>query len=103
MIPNLRDFGKAEASPKSLLHILIGRCFIPRTVHVAAYKMSPHMTGFTPNYREDIAVKINFLENRIFVLIYKIDELVKSSKTVMPDLIRHPEVIGFTGFRLSPE
>jgi hypothetical protein len=32
-----------------------------------------------------------------------IDGLVKSPKTVMPDLIRHPEVIGFTGFRLSPE
>jgi hypothetical protein len=31
------------------------------------------------------------------------DGLVKSPKTVMPDLIRHPEVIGFTGFRLSPE
>ena len=32
-----------------------------------------------------------------------IDNLVKTSKTVMPDLIRHPEVIEFTGFRLSPE
>ena len=32
-----------------------------------------------------------------------IDNLVKSSKTVMPDLIRHPEIIGVTGFRLSPE
>jgi len=40
-----------------------------------------------------------------------IDGLVKSPKTVMPDpgsspgqaLIRHPEVIEFTGFRLSPE
>jgi len=31
------------------------------------------------------------------------DNLVKSPKTVMPDLIRHPEVIEFTGFRLSPE
>jgi len=33
----------------------------------------------------------------------KVDNLVKSPKTVMPDLIRHPEVIEFTGFRLSPE
>jgi len=33
----------------------------------------------------------------------KFDNLVKSPKTVMPDLIRHPEVIEFTGFRLSPE
>jgi len=33
----------------------------------------------------------------------KFDGLVKSPKTVMPDLIRHPEVIEFTGFRLSPE
>ena len=32
-----------------------------------------------------------------------VDNLVKSPKTVMPDLIRHPEVIEFTGFRLSPE
>jgi len=31
------------------------------------------------------------------------DGFVKSPKTVMPDLIRHPEVIVFTGFRLSPE
>ncbi|MBW1765525.1 MAG: hypothetical protein JRJ65_00560 [Deltaproteobacteria bacterium] len=28
----------------------------------------------------------------------KIDELVKSLLTVMPDLIRHPEHIDFTGF-----
>jgi len=32
-----------------------------------------------------------------------IDELVKSPEIVMPDLIRHPELIEFTGFRLSPE
>ena len=31
------------------------------------------------------------------------DKLVKSPKTVMPDLIRHPELIEITGFRLSPE
>jgi len=36
-------------------------------------------------------------------LKFKVDNLVKSPKTVMPDLIRHPEVIEFTGFRLSPE
>jgi hypothetical protein len=29
---------------------------------------------------------------------FNLDELVKSPKTVMPDLIRHPEVTGFTGF-----
>jgi len=34
---------------------------------------------------------------------FKIDALVKSLKIVMPDLIRHPERIDFTGFRLSPE
>jgi hypothetical protein len=33
----------------------------------------------------------------------KIDEFVKSRCTVMPDLIRHPEHIEMTGFRLSPE
>ena len=32
-----------------------------------------------------------------------IDELVKSHLIVMPDLIRHPEHIIFTGFRRSPE
>ena len=31
------------------------------------------------------------------------EELVKSPKTVIPDLIRYPEVVEFTGFRLSPE
>jgi hypothetical protein len=31
------------------------------------------------------------------------DKLVKSLEIVMPDLIRHPERIEFTGFRLSPE
>ena len=72
LIPNLRDYDEAEASPKSLLHILIGRGFIPRTDHVGAYKMSPYITGFTPKYGKDMAVKVNFLENRIFVLIYKI-------------------------------
>ena len=36
-------------------------------------------------------------------IAYNFDNLVKSPKTVMPDLIRHPEVIEFTGFRLSPE
>ena len=34
--------------------------------------MSSYITGFTPNYRENMAVKVDFLENRIFVLIYKI-------------------------------
>jgi hypothetical protein len=33
----------------------------------------------------------------------KTDEFVKSPNTVMPDLIRHPEFIEITGFRLSPE
>jgi hypothetical protein len=33
----------------------------------------------------------------------KVDGFVKSLRIVMPDLIRHPEAIEFTGFRLSPE
>ena len=41
-------------------------------------------------------------KNRIGVR-FNVDSFVKSPKTVMPDLIRHPEVIEFTGFRLSPE
>jgi len=39
----------------------------------------------------------------VFNWASRIDDLVKSPKTVMPDLIRHPEVIEFAGFRLSPE
>jgi hypothetical protein len=34
---------------------------------------------------------------------FLIDAFVKSPRIVMPDLIRHPELIEFTGFRLSPE
>ena len=41
--------------------------------------------------------------HRYYIPFNKIDKLVKSPKTVMPDLIRHPEAIEFTGFRLSPE
>jgi len=33
----------------------------------------------------------------------KVDLLVKNLKAVMPDLIRHSEVVELTGFRLSPE
>jgi len=33
----------------------------------------------------------------------KIDEFVKSPLMVMPDLIRHPEPVEFTGFQLPPE
>ena len=33
----------------------------------------------------------------------KYDEFVKSPKTVMPHLIRHPELVEITGFRLSSE
>ena len=40
----------------------------------------------------------------LFTLIVSIvDALVKSPKNVIPDLIRYPEVVEFTGFRLSPE
>ncbi|MEA1947656.1 MAG: hypothetical protein U9N83_10200 [Thermodesulfobacteriota bacterium] len=31
----------------------------------------------------------------------KVDGFVKSPNTVMPDLIRHPELIEITGFRLG--
>jgi hypothetical protein len=44
--------------------------------------------------------------NRVISTFYECintDELVKSLEIVMPDLIRHPERIEFTGFRLSPE
>jgi len=34
---------------------------------------------------------------------WNVDGLVKSNNTVMPDLIRHPEVLDITGFRLYPE
>jgi hypothetical protein len=39
----------------------------------------------------------------LFFRQINLDALVKSPKIVMPDLIRHPEVVEFTGFRLSPE
>ena len=39
----------------------------------------------------------------IKVTLNNIDEFVKSPKTVMPDLIRHPKLIEITGFLLSPE
>jgi len=35
--------------------------------------------------------------------VLNIDNPVKSLEIVMPDLIRHPERIEITGFRLSPE
>jgi hypothetical protein len=38
-----------------------------------------------------------------FASIPKIDELIKSLQTVMPDLIRHPERIEIDRFRLLPE
>ena len=42
-------------------------------------------------------------ETTLLSLFNSIDALVKSPIIVMPDLIRHPEVVEFTGFRLSPE
>jgi hypothetical protein len=33
----------------------------------------------------------------------KVDGFAKTPPIVMPDLIRHPEAIEFTGFRPSPE
>jgi len=38
-----------------------------------------------------------------FYWTIKIDGFVKSPIIVMPDLIRHPEPVEFTGFRLPPE
>jgi hypothetical protein len=38
-----------------------------------------------------------------FYEFIKFDGFVKSLLIVMPDLIRHPEPIEFTGFRLPPE
>ena len=43
--------------------------------------------------------KNHMLINRFFKKL-KFDELVKSPKTVMPDLIRHPEVVEITGLAL---
>jgi hypothetical protein len=34
---------------------------------------------------------------------FNYDGFLKSRRIVMPDLIRHPEPINITGFRLSPE
>jgi hypothetical protein len=35
--------------------------------------------------------------------MYNIDAFVKNPQIVMPGLIRHPELVDITGFRLSPE
>jgi len=35
--------------------------------------------------------------------LMKYDEALKHLQIVMPDLIRHPECLDYTGFRLSPE
>jgi len=35
--------------------------------------------------------------------VVKTDEFLKSLPPVMPDLIRHPELIELTGFRPAPE
>jgi hypothetical protein len=40
---------------------------------------------------------------RIKTLTASVNSFVKSPQIVMPDLIRHPEAIEITGFRLSPE
>jgi len=53
-------------------------------------------------------IKTKTAEYSFFVLNFEIvsdlrfDGLVKSNETVMPDLIRHPEPLEITGFRLSP-
>jgi len=52
------------------------------------------------------ALSDNYLEvSRLFRNLSwgKVDGLVKSPKTVMPDLIRHPEHIEMTGFPLPRE
>jgi len=40
---------------------------------------------------------------KTFYEFVNFDKVVKSLLIVMPDLIRHPEPIEFTGFRLPPE
>jgi len=51
-----------------------------------------------------ISVNRNFTITQLSIFPEpNIDGLVKRLKTVVPDLIRHPELIEFTGFRLSPE
>jgi hypothetical protein len=46
---------------------------------------------------------MNGIGNTSFCEIIIFDGFAKSPRIVMPDLIRHPEQIEFTGFRLSPE
>jgi hypothetical protein len=48
-------------------------------------------------------LKTRFLLKTTFYLAVKYDGIVKSRQGVMPDLIRHPELIEITGFRPSPE
>jgi len=45
----------------------------------------------------------NYLLLTVKENIIKLDGFVKSPLLVMPDLIRHPEAVEFTGLWLSPE
>ena len=48
-------------------------------------------------------VEMTYSSDFTFYESVNVDGFVKSPKTVIPDLIRYPEVVEFTGFRLPPE
>ena len=48
-------------------------------------------------------VEMTYSSDFTFYEAVNFDALVKSPKTVIPDLIRYPGVVEFTGFRLPPE
>jgi hypothetical protein len=60
--------------------------------------------GLDPEKSKNFSDVRDSIVNRTLLLDEtNFDNLVKSLEIVMPDLIRHPERIEFTGFRLSPE
>jgi hypothetical protein len=73
----------------------------------------PHSVGFQSDEKakdepEGAAYPVRFTHSSAsretgVSKVTKFDALVKSLQIVMPDLIRHPEHIELTGFRLSPE
>jgi len=77
--------------------------FVARKILSSEYK--PYASGKifrAPRSQPNFPIS-GWALNNDFTGWARFDELVKSARLVMPDLIRHPECIGTTGFRHSPE
>jgi len=88
------------ARTKKILKCLI--CFI--NILIVKYYLTGCVLDIKPHKKIRLCISNTKVETQtILSYIAQIDEIVKSLEIVMPDLIRHPERIEFTGFRLSPE